>query len=465
MDELLECRRVSSGLLRDASFDLAPGEIAAVLGDADPGAEVLRRILEGTAKDYSGQILIRGRQVRLRSVAQVQNFGIFSIGHEGILLPNMTVYENIGVLNGLDRKGPLIRKKWARKQAAYLLERFGIQVSLEALPEELTAYQRHEVEMLKAIGCGASLLIFSGFFEEYSQEERALLADRWRYLTRLGISVLVLLEKPYVEWGTLFDRIVFMERGVSGVSLVGGACADAMEQRSRLRPAPAKGPFPQERHGPGGAQAAIIDARTGGRLAAVSKGDVIGVLDAGRIFPRRVDEAEGWLERNIRIRVQGALYSPQELKRQGRRIEIVCGHFGASPVLEGWSIAENVSFSACRTYSRSGMVHRRVADYIARRTLQSAAFFGPLLEHWDEQDCAALDESCCQRLETARAFAAMPDAVIFAHAASQLDTKETEELHTLIRDSARRRDRVYIVIESDTHELTQLGADELCRLS
>ena len=59
----------------------------------------------------------------------------------------------------------------------------------------------------------------------------------------------------------------------------------------------------------------------------------------------------------------------------------------------------------------------------------------------------------------------MPDAVIFAHAASQLDTKETEELHTLIRDSARRRDRVYIVIESDTHELTQLGADELSRLS
>ena len=59
----------------------------------------------------------------------------------------------------------------------------------------------------------------------------------------------------------------------------------------------------------------------------------------------------------------------------------------------------------------------------------------------------------------------MPDVVIFAHAASQLDTKETEELHTLIRDSARRRDRAYIVIESDTHELTQLGADELCRLS
>ena len=50
MDELLECRRVSSGLLRDASFDLAPGEITAVLGDADPGTEVLRRILEGTAK-------------------------------------------------------------------------------------------------------------------------------------------------------------------------------------------------------------------------------------------------------------------------------------------------------------------------------------------------------------------------------------------------------------------------------
>ena len=98
------------------------------------------------------------------------------------------------------------------------------------------------------------------------------------------------------------------------------------------------------------------------------------------------------------------------------------------------------------------MVHRRVSDHIARRTLQSAAFFGPLLEHWDEQDCAALDESCRKRLETARAFAAMPDVVIFAHAASQLDTKETEELHTLIRDSARRRDRVYIVIESDTHE-------------
>ncbi len=81
---------------------------------------------------------------------------------------------------------------------------------MQALPEELTAYERHEVEMLKAIGCGASLLIFSGFFEGYSQEERALLAERCRYLTRLGISVLVLLEKALCGVGDAVDRIVFM---------------------------------------------------------------------------------------------------------------------------------------------------------------------------------------------------------------------------------------------------------------
>lgn len=465
MNELLECRRLCSGLLRDATFDLRQGQIAAILGAADSGTDVLRRILEGSEKKYTGYVRFRGRDVRLCSVAQVQNLGIFSIGHEGILLPNMTVYENIGILNGLDRKGLFLRKKWSRQQAGYLLERFDIQASLDALPGELTAYQCHEVEILKAISSGASLLIFSGFFEEYSQEARSRFAQRLRYLTSLGISVLVLLEKPYIEWKTLFDNITFLERGVSGITLEGRECIGAMERWAFLHSAPGENISLRARHTKDGALATIIDVRTKEQMLTVSKGEVVGVLDTDRLFPRRADEAGVWLERNIRICIQEKIYSLKALKKQGKRIEIVCNHFGASPVLENWSIAENVSFTACQVYSRSGILNRRVARHIARRTLESADFFAPLLKHWNDENCCALDDSSRKRIETARAFASRPDVIIFAHAASQLSAKETEELHTLIQDRAKKRDCAYIVIESDEYELTQLGADQLYRLT
>lgn len=345
------------------------------------------------------------------------------------------------------------------------MERFGVNASLDALPGELTDYLRHEVEILKAINCGAALIIFSDFFEEYSQEERSLLARRLRFLSRLGISALVLLEKPYVGWETLFDKVIFMEQGVSGVTVVGRNRVDVLRKWAYSRTAPERTGTPAKGLAVDGAAATVLDTGTGERLLTVKKGNLIGILDQDRIFPRRADEAELWLERRFSVEIRGQIYAIEALKRKGIRIGIVCNRFGASPVLESWSVVENISYSACQVYSPRGLVNRRVSNYIARQTLESADYFAPLLKHLDEKNCEALDNSCRRRLETARAFAAKPDVIVFAHAASQLNAKETQQLHTLIRDKVRNCDCVYIVIESDEYELAQLGVDRLYRLT
>lgn len=458
MDEVLECRSLHAGVLRDGTLTVQRGRITAILGPVNAGVDTLRKILDGSLSDYEGDVFINGSKVQIGSVGRAQNLGLFSIGCEEILLPNMSIHENIGVLNGLNRKGLLLNKRWTRAQARYLMDRFGINVALDALPDELSEYQRHEVEILKAIHCGAAVLLFSGFFEEYTQKEKERFRARLRFLTDLGITVLILSEKPMLGWESYFDRIILMEQGVTGLTLQGRESAPALRKWACCRAsqkAAAVNAFASPR------EIAVLDIGSGRSLLTFGKGEIVGILDAQRSFPRSADKIEAWLERQICVSLQGKRYTLQELKRRGTRVGIVCARQGESPVIEAWGVAENISYSAGLAYSGGSIINRRVCRFLARRTVESDEFFAPLREHLEDTTCAALNGSCRKRLELARVFAAKPDVVLLSHAFSQMDASENEELRTLIRASAQKRDCTFFVIESTDQEFTRLEADQV----
>ncbi|MGA2258673.1 MAG: ATP-binding cassette domain-containing protein, partial [Thermoguttaceae bacterium] len=81
--------------LTDVSLDVRAGEVHALMGENGAGKSTLMKILAGLHAPDSGEILLRGRAVTLRSPVQAMRHGIAMIHQELMPIPDMTVAENL----------------------------------------------------------------------------------------------------------------------------------------------------------------------------------------------------------------------------------------------------------------------------------------------------------------------------------------------------------------------------------
>jgi ribose transport system ATP-binding protein len=81
--------------LDDVSFDVAPGEIHALMGENGAGKSTLMKILSGVVTDYEGHIILRGEAARFRNTAAAEHAGISIIHQELNLVDDLSVAANI----------------------------------------------------------------------------------------------------------------------------------------------------------------------------------------------------------------------------------------------------------------------------------------------------------------------------------------------------------------------------------
>ena len=97
---MLEIRGISKSFagvraLHDVSFDVAPGEVHAIVGENGAGKSTLMKILSGAHTDYTGEVHLDGEPLVLHSPRDAQRHGIAIIYQELNLIPELTVAENI----------------------------------------------------------------------------------------------------------------------------------------------------------------------------------------------------------------------------------------------------------------------------------------------------------------------------------------------------------------------------------
>src|SRR2546429_8023937 len=133
----------------DVNLDIRRGEVHALLGENGAGKSTLMNILCGLYHPDAGQILLSGKPVRFGSARDAIQVGIGMVHQHFMLIPVMTVAENI-VLGVEPRDGLLLDERGAEKRVKELSERYGLAVNPGALVEEITVGQAHRVEILKA---------------------------------------------------------------------------------------------------------------------------------------------------------------------------------------------------------------------------------------------------------------------------------------------------------------------------
>src|SRR3954453_7429548 len=219
MDEppVLELRGITKqfpGVLANdhIDFDLRRGEVHALLGENGAGKSTLMSILYGLYTADSGEILMNGKPVSITSPKHAIELGIGMVHQHFMLIPVMTVTENIVLGKVPVHLGVLLDESAAEKRVADVAQTFSFAVDPHARIQDITVGQRQRVEIMKALYRNADILILDEPTAVLTPQEAADLFEILRQLKREGISIIFISHKLN-EVLEIADRITVLRRG------------------------------------------------------------------------------------------------------------------------------------------------------------------------------------------------------------------------------------------------------------
>src|SRR5919202_6978426 len=192
-------------------FELQRGEIHALLGENGAGKSTLMNVLYGLHQPDEGEIRLDGEPVAIGSPRHAIELGIGMVHQHFMLVPVMTVAENL-VLGSEPHNGPLLDYAGAAARTRELSQRFGLAVDPDARVEDLGVGAQQRVEILRALFRGARVLVLDEPTAVLTAQEAQDLFRVLRALRDDGTSI-VFISHKLNEVLDVAERITVLRRG------------------------------------------------------------------------------------------------------------------------------------------------------------------------------------------------------------------------------------------------------------
>lgn len=198
--------------LNGIHFELREGEIHALLGENGAGKSTLIKVLGGIYKPDRGTIAIDKTPIVMDSVQVAQEHGIGIIHQEIVLVPHLTVAENIFLGRELlDRFGFKNMKEMTRR-AQEMLTALGLEIDASTKVVELTIAQQQMVEIVKASSFNVKILVMDEPTSSLSDEEVEKLFETMTRLKKQNVSIIYISHRME-ELFRMSDRITVIRDG------------------------------------------------------------------------------------------------------------------------------------------------------------------------------------------------------------------------------------------------------------
>ncbi len=197
--------------LSEVDFDLKEGEVHALLGENGAGKSTLIKVLGGIYHADSGEIEIEDKAVKINSVQDAEANGIAIIHQELVLVPYMSVAENIFLGRELGA-GVSVNLKAQEKEAQAVLDRLGMDIDARSLVKDLSIAKQQMVEITKAVATNSKILVMDEPTSSISEKEVENLFNIMRDLTSHGVGIIYISHKMS-ELSEICDRVTVMRDG------------------------------------------------------------------------------------------------------------------------------------------------------------------------------------------------------------------------------------------------------------
>lgn len=197
----------------EVDFCIAEGEIHALVGENGAGKSTLMKILFGIEQPTQGSILINGKEEKIQSVAQALQLGLGMVQQHFMLVPSMTVAENI-LLGAEPVKGILVDSKERERLTQELCEKYSFHINPSARIDTLPVGDRQKVEIMKVLYRKARVIILDEPTAVLTPQETEELFRQLMILKSHGHTI-VFISHKLQEIQQICDRVTIMRKGTT----------------------------------------------------------------------------------------------------------------------------------------------------------------------------------------------------------------------------------------------------------
>ena len=453
----LEVRNVSKVFagtvaLSRVSLELQAGEIHALLGENGAGKSTLIKILAGVYQADAGEVFVDGELLPSgHRPEQARAAGLAFIHQDYGLVNNMTVAENIALVDGFPRRGGLIDWRATRAATRRILEPLEVELRPDRMVEELPIGYRAIVAIARAIAARARILVLDEPTASLAAAEVSALFRVLRGLRDSGVACMFVSHR-LDEVSGLCDRATVLRNGheIGTVRLSDVSRSEVVEMIVGRSVASASRPS----HRDGGAVRVATEELDAGVLRGFSfearSGEIVGLTglagsgaaDVGGALIGKVPIDGG------RVNVEGRPFKPKTPTRAYRAgVAFVPADRADDGLFLELTLRENLNPNP----SGAGLMRARQETKTAVDVLHRYDVRPPE----PEREALTLSGGNAQKLMLGRWLSTQPRILILNEPTTGIDVGARQQIYEFLREAAAQG-TACVVISSDFHEVAEV---------